>query len=199
MITYLHGQLDEKQATRVVLDVAGVGYEVSIPLSSYDQLPAVGQSCRILIHDHVREDEHRLFGFASDGERKMFRLLLGISGIGPKIALSALSGLSARELTAAVVGGDVKRLSSVSGIGKKMAERMVVELRDKISDGDAMEALAGADHEPQDSRLRDAIMALVSLGYKQDQARKMAQSALSRCGADDDVEAILRFALTGTT
>jgi len=199
MITYLDGKLDEKQAMRVVLDVAGVGYEVSIPLSSYDKLPAVGQSYRILIHDHLREDEHRLFGFASEGERKMFRLLLGISGIGPKIALSALSGLSARELTAAVLGGDVKRLSSVSGIGKKMAERMVVELRDKISEGDAMEALAGADPEPQDGRLRDAIMALVSLGYKQEQARKMAQAALTRSGSEDDVEAILRLALTGAS
>lgn len=199
MITYLDGKLDEKQAMRVVLDVAGVGYEVSIPLSSYDKLPAVGQSYRILIHDHLREDEHRLFGFASEGERKMFRLLLGISGIGPKIALSALSGLSARELTAAVLGGDVKRLSSVSGIGKKMAERMVVELRDKISEGDAMEALAGADPELQDGRLRDAIMALVSLGYKQEQARKMAQAALTRSGSEDDVEAILRLALTGAS
>lgn len=199
MITYLDGKLDEKQAMRVVLDVAGVGYEVSIPLSSYDKLPPVGQSYRILIHDHLREDEHRLFGFASEGERKMFRLLLGISGIGPKIALSALSGLSARELTAAVLGGDVKRLSSVSGIGKKMAERMVVELRDKISEGDAMEALAGADPELQDGRLRDAIMALVSLGYKQEQARKMAQAALTRSGSEDDVEAILRLALTGAS
>ena len=170
MITYLEGRVEEKQPTRVVLDVAGIGYEINIPLSSYDRLPSVGSSCRILIHDHVREDEHRLFGFSNDAERSMFRLLLGISGIGPKIALSALSGLSARELTAAVVEGDVKRLSSVSGIGKRMAERIVVELRDKISQGDALEALSGSDEEAQDVRLRDAVLALVSLGYKQEQA-----------------------------
>jgi Holliday junction DNA helicase RuvA len=174
MITFVRGTLVEKHPTRAVLDVGGVGYEVFIPLSSYDRLPSTGESCRILTVDHVREDAHQLFGFMSVSERDTFQLLTGISGIGPKLALSALSGLTVRELKAAVVEGDLKRLSSIQGVGKKMAERMVVELRDRISAADALEAVSGSDSAaPETLLMRDAVLALVTLGYTQEVARKM--------------------------
>jgi len=197
MIAYLKGTLAEKHPTRVVMDVGGVGYEVFIPLSSYDGLPAAGEACHILTYDYVREDTRQLFGFMTEAERRMFVLLMGISGIGPRLAVAALSGLTVRELKAAIIEGDVKRLSSISGIGKRMAERMVVELRDKFSDGEAMEALAGAG-EPteQDTRLRDAVLALVALGYKQEQARKMVRNAAG-AGETRSVDEIIRMALSG--
>jgi Holliday junction DNA helicase RuvA len=197
MITYLEGTIAEKQPTRLVLDVGGVGYEVFIPLCTYDRLPPAGERCKVLTHDHVREDARQLFGFMTDDERDTFRLLLGISGIGPKIALSALSGLSARELKAAVVEGDIKRLSCISGVGKRTAERMVVELRNRIKPGEALEAVAGGDAgSPDNIRLRDTVLALIALGYQQDAARKMAAQALK--GGDGlSVEDLIKRALGG--
>jgi Holliday junction DNA helicase RuvA len=196
MITFLEGVLEEKQPGRTVMNVGGVGYEVHVPLSSFDRLPPEGARARILIYHHITEVSQALFGFASEEERRIFVLLLGVSGIGPKIAVSALSGLSARELKAALVSGDLKRLASINGIGKKTAERMVVELRDKFSAGEALETLAGADDAPMgDHRLRDAAMALIALGYKQDDARKMVTAL--KLEATTSVEDIVRKALTG--
>jgi Holliday junction DNA helicase RuvA len=195
MITFLDGILEEKQPARVVMNVGGVGYEVAVPLSSFDQLPSEGGTTRLLIYHHITDASQALFGFASNEERRMFTLLLGVNGIGPKIAVSALSGLSVRELITALVESDVKRISSISGIGKKTAERVIVELRDKFSDGDTLEALAGADAEPGDRRLRDAALALVSLGYKQDDARKMVKTL--KLEPSTSVEALVRMALTG--
>ena len=198
MITFLEGVLVEKQPTRVVLNVHGVGYEVFVPLSSFDRLPAEQQPCRLLTYDCIREDDHRLYGFASAAERDLFELLLGISGVGPKTALSALSGLSVRELKAAVVAGDVKRLSSISGIGKKTAERIVVELRDKLSAGEALEAVAGAaEPSARDLRARDAILALISLGYKQADAQQRIRDVLPRLKPAATVEEVVRAALAG--
>lgn len=197
MITFLRGELVEKQPTRAVLDVGGVGYEVLVPLSSFDRLPAKGDACTILTVDYVREDSHQLFGFMTDTEREMFGLLTGITGIGPKLALSALSGLSVRDLKAAVVEGDIKRISSISGVGKKMAERIVVELRHKLSAGEALEAIAGVDAEGESkTELRDAMLALVALGYKQDDARKMVTKVTGAHPDATDVEAIIKFALS---
>ena len=195
MITFLDGTLEEKQPTRMVMNVGGVGYEVLVPLSSFDRLPPVGEACRILIYHHITDSSQVLFGFATDEERRMFILLLGVSGIGPKTAVSALSGLSVRELKAALVESDIKRISSISGIGKKTAERVIVELRDKFSAGETLEAQSGADDAPGDHRLRDAALALISLGYKQDDARKMIKKV--GAVADLSVEALVRKALTG--
>jgi Holliday junction DNA helicase RuvA len=197
MITYLEGLLDEKHPTRTVLDVGGVGYEVFIPLSSYDRLPDTGKEVRIHIFDHLREDAHTLFGFSTLEERRMFELLLSISGIGPKLALSALSGMTVRELKAAVVEGNVKRLSSISGLGKKTAERIVVELRDKLGKGEAMEAMTAED-DAGDVTLRDAVLALISLGYKQEPAQKMVRQVLAREGGAATVEEIVKQALGGS-
>jgi len=194
MITFLRGNIVEKQPTRAVLDVGGVGYEVLIPLSSYDRLPLIGDSCYILTVDHVREDVHQLFGFMTEAERDMFGLLRGITGIGPKLALSALSGLSVRDIKAAVVEGDIKRISSISGVGKKMAERIVVELRHKISAGEALEAVAGADGGGG-TYLRDSILALVALGYKQEKARDMVRKVMELHPDVESVEAVIKLAL----
>ncbi len=198
MIAFLEGEIVDKQPTRLLVNVGGVGYEVFIPLSSYDRLGKRGERCRILTHDYIREDQHSLFGFMTADEQAMFLLLLGTTGIGPKLALSALSSLSVRDLKAAVVEGDVKRISSISGVGKKMAERIVVELRHKISAGEALEAVAGGkDGSPIDSKLRDAMMALVALGYKQDDAHKKAAAVLAKhVGKALTVEDIIKQALS---
>lgn len=195
MITHIEGKLVEKQPTRVVLDLGGVGYEVFIPLSSYDRLPLKESSCRLLTYDYIREDTHTLYGFVTDDERCMFVLLLSTSGIGPKLALSALSGLTVRELKSAILDSDVKRLSSISGVGKKMAERIVVDVRDKIDPGEGLEAIAGAKTHGDQALIRDAILALVALGYKQDEARKMI-IAVSAQTDSTSVEELIKRALS---
>jgi len=196
MIAFLHGTLVEKTPSVATLDVGGVGYEVFISLSTYDRLPATGSVCRLLTYHHVREDAQILFGFMQAEEKRMFERLIGVNGIGPKLALSALSGLTVAELSSAIANNDVKRISSVHGIGKKTAERIVIELRDKV---DPLEALAGhtaGGGDPKNAMLRDAILALTSLGFPQDQARKMVQAALDADPAIKDTEALLRKALS---
>lgn len=196
MITFLDGILEAKQPTQAVLNVNGIGYELTIPVSSFDRLPSVGDACRVLVHDYVREDAHLLFGFMTEEERRIFRLLIGVNGIGPKIAVSALSRLTAREIVTAVSSGDVGKLSSVSGVGKKMAERMIVDLRDRLDQGDVLVAAAGSQ-SAEDGRMRDAVLALVALGYKQEAARKMVNSAMKSGDSDISVESIIRRSLTG--
>lgn len=196
MITFLEGIVADKDPTRVVLNVGGVGYEVFIPLSSYDRLPAAGDACKILTYDHVREDIHALYGFLTVDERRMFLMLLNISGIGPKLALTVLSGLSIRDLKASIAQADVKRLSSISGIGKKTAERIVVELRDKLGAGEAMEAITAQEEmTPENARTRDAILALISLGHKQADAQQLVRNAAAGAKPDVTVEEIVRRAL----
>lgn len=200
MITHLNGRLTEKQPTRIVVDVGGIGYEVFIPLSSYDRLPATDSPCRILVYDCIREDDHLLFGFMTEPERQLFLMLTSVSGIGPRIAMAALSGLTVRELKAAIVEGDIKRLSSLNGIGKKTAERMVVELRDRISKGEALEAVAGSQNrEPEDTRVRDAMLALTALGFQPNSARDRVLAVTKQPGsADLTVEALVKKSLSGS-
>ena len=196
MITFLEGELAEKQPTRAVLALGGVGYEVVIPLSSYDRLPREKEACRLLIHDYIREDQHTLYGFCTEDERKTFGLLMTVSGIGPKIALSALSGLSVKQLRAAVVGGDAQKLSSVPGIGRKTAERIIVELRDRIGAGEAAAAVSGEDGKsPGNVEARDAVLALVSLGYKQNEARAMVEKTLASAPPQARADELVRKAL----
>jgi len=196
MITFLEGKLDEKQLGRVIMNLGGVGYEVSIPLSSFDRLPPEGDTCRILTHHHITEADQRLFGFCTEEEREMFTRLLTISGIGPKLAISVLSGLPVRELKSALINGDIKRISSISGIGKKTAERIVVELRDKFSQGEQLDAFAADEGLPGDHRLRDAALALGALGYKPDDAAKMIKGVAKQLKPETTVEDLIRMALT---
>ena len=198
MIVFLDGVLAEKEPTRVVVDVGGVGYEAAIPLSSYDRLPAAGQRVRLLTVPVVREDAHLLFGFMTAEERELFLLLTSVNGIGPKLGLAVLSGLSVRDLKAAIAAGDVKRLSGISGIGKKTAERLVLEMRDKLGKGDLAEALT-ADRAagPAEAKLRDAYLALVSLGYKPADAQRMVKDVAVQIAPDSSLEDVLRKVLSG--
>lgn len=197
MITFLEGTLVEALPTHVVVGVNGVGYHVAIPLSSYDKLPPVGQPIRILTHLQVREDAHVLYGFMSPAERDLFRLLVAnVSGIGPKTALDVLSGTTVANFKAAVVAGDAGLLARTKGIGKKTAERIIVELKDKVGIAAAWEA-ASAAHAPtpEEAQVNDAVLALISLGYKQVDAHKAVKQAWDR-GARD-VEELVRQALKG--
>lgn len=196
MITFLDGELAEKEPARLVLDVSGVGYEVLIPVSTYDKLPQVGARLRILTWLRIAEDAHTLYGFATEPERKLFLLLMNVSGIGPKTALAALNGLSPRDLKAAIATGDTKRISSISGIGKKTAERIILELKDKLTDAETLEAVAGAEPQTaEDQRTRDAILALISLGYKQADAQTLIRKIASTLPPDAPVQEIIRRAL----
>jgi Holliday junction DNA helicase RuvA len=195
MISFLHGTLVDKTPTVVTLDVHGVGYEVFISLGTYDRLPATGSACRLLTYHHIREDAQILFGFMQPDEKSMFERLIAVNGIGPKLALSVLSGLTVAELSLAIAENNVKRISSVHGIGKKTAERIVIELRDKIDPLEALLGRSAGGDTAQNAMLRDTILALTSLGFPQEQARKMVQSALDADASIKDTEALLRKAL----
>ncbi len=197
MITFLHGKLVEALPTQVVVDVVGVGYEALIPLSSYDKLPAPGGEIRLLTHLAIREDAHVLYGFMTAAERDLFRLLIHtVSGIGPKIALNVLSGMNAVTFKGAVARGDVKALSSISGVGKKTAERIVVELKDKIGVAGSWEA-ASAERalSPADQKLNDAVLALIALGFKQIEAHDAVRKTQALLGPEASVEALVRASL----
>jgi Holliday junction DNA helicase RuvA len=197
MITFLQGKLVDADPTHITVDVHGVGYEVVIPLSSFDKLPAPGQELKVLTHLAVREDAHVLYGFMSAGERDLFRLLINtVSGIGPKIALNVLSGMSVTAFRGAVANGDVKSLSQISGVGRKTAERIVVELKDKVGQSSAWEASSAQRAQtPEDQRLNDAVLALMALGFKQQEAFDSARKAQAVLGAQANVEDIVRAAL----
>ena len=195
MIAYLRGVLAEKEVTRVVVECHGVGYEAAIPLSTFDRLPAEGAEVKLYTHHEVREDAQLLFGFATKPERDMFRLVTTVSGVGPKLALAVLSGLTVGDLQLAVSQGDAKRLAAVKGIGKKTAARIVVELKDKIN---PIEALANATAETsreQGAVRRDAMLALAALGFSEDIARAKVQQVLDGEPGLADVETILKRAL----
>ncbi len=193
MIGFLEGQLVEALPTQVVVNVQGVGYEVLIPLSSFERLPAVGQPVRLLTHLVVREDAHQLYGFWTVAERALFRLLTrAISGVGPKIALNILSGISVAAFHEAVSRGDVKLLSGISGVGKKTAERIVVELKDKLA-ATATALPAAATVGGQTSH--DAALALEALGFKPKDAQEAVRAAVAVLGPGAAVDRVVRAAL----
>ena len=196
MITFLHGTLAAALPTQAIVDVGGVGYEVFIPLSSYDKLPSVGQPVRLLTYLHVREDAHLLYGFMSAAERDLFRLLVNnVTGIGPKLALAVLSGMSVNNFKAAVVNSDVVALAKICGLGKKTAERIVLELKDKVGVTAAWEA-ASATHapSPEQERANEAVLALIALGYKQVEAHRLVRE-LQEKERDRSAEELVKLAL----
>jgi len=197
MITFLHGMLVEALPTQITVEVNGVGYEALIPLSSYDKLPAPGHEVRLLTHLVVREDAHTLYGFMTAAERDLFRLLTNtVSGIGPKIALNVLSGISVTAFRGAVANGDVKALSQVPGVGRKTAERIVVELRDKVGAAGAWEAASAQRAlSPEDQRVNDAVLALMALGFKQVEAHDSIRKVQSSLGPQATVEELVRACL----
>lgn len=197
MITFLHGKLVEALPTQITVDVNGVGYEALIPLSSYDKLPAPGEPVRLLTHLAIREDAHVLYGFMTSPERDLFRLLINtVSGIGPKIALNVLSGMNVTAFRGAVANGDVKALAQISGVGKKTAERIVVELKDKVGAAGAWEASsAQRGLSPEEQKINDAVLALIALGFKQVEAHDAVRASLGVLGPQARTEDLVRASL----
>jgi Holliday junction DNA helicase RuvA len=197
MITYLHGQLIEAIPTQVTVEVNGVGYEALIPLSSFDKLPTPGQPVKLLTHLVVREDAHVLYGFMSAAERQLFRLLINtVSGIGPKIALNILSGINVTAFRGAVAGGDIKMLSQISGVGKKTAERIIIELKDKIGPGGVLEAQSAERALSDDEqKINDAVLALIALGFKPAEAHETIRATQSLLGPEAGLEDLVRASL----
>jgi Holliday junction DNA helicase RuvA len=197
MITFLHGKLVEALPTQVIVEVQGIGYEALIPLSSFDKLPAPGSEVKLLTHLVVREDAHLLYGFMTVAERELFRLLINtVSGIGPKIALNILSGMNAVAFRGAVANGDVKSLSQISGVGRKTAERIVVELRDKVGAAGAWEASSAQRAlSAADQKTNDAVLALMALGFKQIEAHESVRAAQAVLGPQAGLEDLVRASL----
>jgi holliday junction DNA helicase RuvA len=194
MIARLSGTLIEKQATRLVVDAHGVGYEVHVPLSTFYHLPDLGGGVTLRIHTHVREDALLLFGFATELEQQLFERLIAISGIGPKLALAVLSGIDPIDLVRAVQNGDVGRLTLIPGVGKKTAERMVLELKDRLPHQLAEELAAAGGAAGEMTVRADVLSALLNLGYHRPLAEKAVDAALKAPG-DQAFERVLRDAL----
>jgi holliday junction DNA helicase RuvA len=197
MITFLHGKLIDALPTQATIEVNGVGYDVLIPLSSYDKLPPPGQTVKILTHLVVREDAHVLYGFMTTTEREVFRLLINtVSGIGPKIALNILSGITVTAFRGAVAGSDAKMLSQISGVGKKTAERIIIELKDKIGPGGVLEAQsAQRSLSADEQKTNDAVLALIALGYKPAEAHETIRATQALLGPAAGVEELVRASL----
>jgi Holliday junction DNA helicase RuvA len=200
MIAYLSGKLLEKQATSVIIDVGGIGYEVTIPLSTFYELGEEGADVALRIYTHVREDTLQLFGFKSEREKQLYLKLISVQGIGAKSGISMLSGMSADEIVTAIRTDNLARLTSIPGVGKKTAERLVIELRDKLNEFTAQSALeraaaGGAQAEaPADAVYDDALSALVNLGYQRNAAEKALKQAI-KDGTEISVQKLLRKSL----
>lgn len=193
MIAFLRGRILEKHPNRIVVDVGGVGYDVQVPLSTFYVAGDEGAEIQLRVHTHVREDMLALYGFAASLELAMFERLIGVSGIGPKVALAVLSGIEARDLAGAIQRNDLARLTSIPGVGKKTAERICVELRDRLPK--AVEAAAGgAPPSPADTLRDDLVSALVNLGYHRQAVDKALDKHLD-AGGDRTFEDVLRLAL----
>ncbi|HBU59818.1 MAG TPA: Holliday junction branch migration protein RuvA [Verrucomicrobiales bacterium] len=196
MIAFLKGILIEALPTQVVIDVNGVGYEVLIPLSSFEKLPQPGGELTLLTHLAIRDDAHILYGFSTETERDLFRQLIRhVTGIGPKIALNVLSGTTPASFRAAVSNGDVKALSGISGVGKKTAERIVVELKDKLGDPELGELNGVKSASIEDQKIADAVAALEALGSKPKDAQEAIRMAITMLGPDKPVDELVRAAL----
>ncbi len=200
MIAYLSGKLLEKQANAVIVDVGGVGYEVIIPLTTFYELGEVGADIALRIYTLVREDALQLFGFKTEREKQLYLKLISVQGIGAKSGISMLSGMSADEIVTAIRTDNLARLTSIPGVGKKTAERMVIELRDKLNDltsQSTQERLAAGGSQsdlPADAVFDDALSALVNLGYQRSAAEKALNQAV-KDGAEMNVQKLLRKSL----
>jgi Holliday junction DNA helicase RuvA len=194
MIARLSGAIVEKQPNRVIVDVGGVGYDVLVPLSTFYVCGDAGSAVTLHIHTHVREDQLALYGFATALELTMFEKLIAVSGIGPKLGLSVLSGIEPRELAAAIMRNDVARLTAVPGVGKKTAERMCVELRDRLP-----KTIDAAPASPADALREDLVSALANLGYHRQAIDKVLDTLLGSASAKAPArfEDALRSALKG--
>jgi Holliday junction DNA helicase RuvA len=195
MISYLKGILAKKSPTEIIVDVAGVGYSVNISLSTYEQLTEINTEVQILTHHHIREDAQLLYGFATETEREMFRLLIGVSGIGPKMAQTILSGIRTDELVRTIAIGAISTLTAIPGVGKKTAERMVLELKDKVSKMEGSEKIIDMPNTGASIR-SEALTALVSLGFSREKAEQSLRGVLNDAnGKTISVEELIKRAL----
>jgi len=200
MIAHLSGTLLSKQATSVIVDVSGVGYEVSIPLSTFYDLEDLGSTVQLRIYTHVREDAIQLYGFKTARERELFLKVISVTGIGPKLGITLLSGMSADEMIASIRTNNLARLTLIPGVGRKTAERLIMELREKVAELSSaqLEEELGAKPEAaeltEDTVRADALSALLNLGYQRSGAEKAIDAALGE-GGDVTVESILRRGL----
>jgi len=192
---YIQGALSIKQPTQIVLDVQGVGYELSIPISTYQKLPDLNQQVKLLTHFHIREDAQQLFGFYTEAERTLFRVLTSVSGIGPKVGLAMLSSVEVSDIKMAIVGGDLTVLTAIPGIGKKTAERIVVELKEKIVVDEIDKKNRAALGSDGDEALSLGVAALTQLGYKKVDADKVIRKVIEKEGTDISVELLLKESL----
>ncbi len=194
MIAYLNGKLVDKSPTEAIIDVEGVGYKVNIPLSTFDRLGKKDSSIKILTYLYVRENIQQLYGFASAEEKNLFKLLISVSGIGPKLALTILSSISSRELKSAILNERTGILTSVSGVGKKVAGRIIIELREKMATA-PLSGIEAAGVSKSDSLMNDAALVLVSLGYNQSTAREKVRKTVQRLEGEVTLEELTREAL----
>jgi len=200
MIAHLSGTLLSKQATSVIVDVGGVGYEVSIPLSTFYDLEDPGSAVQLRIYTHVREDVIQLYGFKTARERELFLKVISVTGIGPKLGITLLSGMSADEMIASIRTNNLARLTLIPGVGRKTAERLIMELREKVAElssaqlEEELGAKSEADAPTEDTVRADALSALLNLGYQRSAAEKAVDAAVGE-GGDVTVESILRRTL----
>jgi len=197
MIGYLSGKLLEKNVNSVIVDVSGIGYDVSIPLSTFYELGDVGSDVQLRIYTHVREDAIQLFGFKTDRERQLYLRLISVQGVGAKSGITMLSGMSADEMIDAIRSNNLAKLTSIPGVGRKTAERVVIELRDKVNELDhgtsTVDRITGTPL-PADAIFEDALSALVNLGYQRGLAEKALKQAADE-GSEPSVQKLLRRAL----
>jgi Holliday junction DNA helicase RuvA len=194
MIAHLRGTLLAKHPNQAIVETHGVGYDVVISVPTFSELPGAGAEVALHIHTHVREDALSLYGFLRLAEKKLFEKLLTVSGIGPKLAITILSGMAADEMVGAIRGGDVARLTRIPGIGKKTAERMVLELRDKLPAPVGVDEVSATQASPVEE---DVISALVNLGYQRTAAEKALQAAARSGKGAQSFEILFREALGG--
>lgn len=180
MIAQIRGHLIQKSPDSVIVEVNGIGYQLYISLNTFYDLPGTEQTVQVHTHTHVREDVLQLYGFSSVLEKEVFRMLIGVSGIGPKLAINILSGISPSLLLASLASGDVGRLVSIPGVGRKTAERMILDLKEKVRKMESRVALPQAGQRPKNEMAEDVISALVNLGYKRSQAEKAAETVLQQ-------------------
>lgn len=194
MIAHLIGKLIYKSPDHSIVDVNGIGYKIFTPLSTYYVLPKTGDSVTLHIHTRVREDELKLFGFLTEEEQTIFEKLITINKVGPKLALGILSGMSPENLLTAIMSNDAARLSTIPGVGKKTAERLTLEMKDKLSDL-TFEMEHQLDSETPEGFYEDALSALVNLGYKKPQAEKSLKSAYNKIGKGSSLEELIKESL----
>ena len=197
MIALISGKIVYKGISHVIVDVQGVGYRIFIPLTTFYELPEAGQIITLHVHTNVKQDAINLFGFYTVQERDLFQLMISVSGIGPKMSMNILSGISAQELLRAISGGNVGKLVNIPGVGKKMAERLILELKEKVIKKMMMEETPAADdqHKANEIIMEDALSALVNLGYKSNVAREALDKALRSSEKELGMDQLLKKTL----